>query len=595
MSTEYGADQIQILEGLEAVRKRPGMYIGSTSSRGLHHLVYEIVDNSVDEALAGYCDSIDVQINPDNSITVVDDGRGIPVDIQKKAGIPAVEVVFTILHAGGKFGGGGYKVSGGLHGVGASVVNALSEWLEVEVRTGGHVYKQRYERGKTMYPLKIVGSCGAEEHGTRVTFLPDKEIFEETVYDFDTLKIRLRETAFLTKGLKITLRDGREEKKEKTFHYEGGIREFVEYLNRSNVPLYEQVFYCEGQRDGVLVEVAMQHNDSYTENIYSFVNNINTPEGGTHLTGFKNALTKTFNDYGRKNKLLKENEPALSGEDIREGLTAIISIKVEDPQFEGQTKQKLGNSEARGAVDGVVSEQLTYYLEQNPSVAKAIIEKSVLAQRARAAARKARDLTRRKTALDGLSLPGKLADCSSKNPEECEIYIVEGNSAGGSAKDARNKATQAILPLRGKILNVEKARLDRIYGNAEIRSMITAFGTGIHEEFDISKLRYHKIIIMTDADVDGAHISTLLLTFIYRFMPELIKQGYVYLAQPPLYKLEKNKRIWYAYSDEELNEILKEVGRDQNNKIQRYKGLGEMDAEQLWETTMDPERRILLE
>ena len=594
MSTEYGADQIQILEGLEAVRKRPGMYIGSTSSRGLHHLVYEIVDNSVDEALAGYCDSIDVQINPDNSITVVDDGRGIPVDIQKKAGIPAVEVVFTILHAGGKFGGGGYKVSGGLHGVGASVVNALSEWLEVEVRTGGHVYKQRYERGKTMYPLKIVGSCGAEEHGTRVTFLPDKEIFEETVYDFDTLKIRLRETAFLTKGLKITLRDEREEKKEKTFHYEGGIREFVEYLNRSNVPLYEQVFYCEGQRDGVLVEVAMQHNDSYTENIYSFVNNINTPEGGTHLTGFKNALTKTFNDYGRKNKLLKENEPALSGEDIREGLTAIISIKVEDPQFEGQTKQKLGNSEARGAVEGVVSEQLTYYLEQNPSVAKAIIEKSVLAQRARAAARKARDLTRRKTALDGLSLPGKLADCSSKNPEECEIYIVEGNSAGGSAKDARNKATQAILPLRGKILNVEKARLDRIYGNAEIRSMITAFGTGIHEEFDISKLRYHKIIIMTDADVDGAHISTLLLTFIYRFMPELIKQGYVYLAQPPLYKLEKNKRIWYAYSDEELNEILKEVGRDQNNKIQRYKGLGEMDAEQLWETTMDPERRILL-
>ena len=594
MSTEYGADQIQILEGLEAVRKRPGMYIGSTSSRGLHHLVYEIVDNSVDEALAGYCDSIDVQINPDNSITVVDDGRGIPVDIQKKAGIPAVEVVFTILHAGGKFGGGGYKVSGGLHGVGASVVNALSEWLEVEVRTGGHVYKQRYERGKTMYPLKIVGSCGAEEHGTRVTFLPDKEIFEETVYDFDTLKIRLRETAFLTKGLKITLRDEREEKKEKTFHYEGGIREFVEYLNRSNVPLYEQVFYCEGQRDGVLVEVAMQHNDSYTENIYSFVNNINTPEGGTHLTGFKNALTKTFNDYGRKNKLLKENEPALSGEDIREGLTAIISIKVEDPQFEGQTKQKLGNSEARGAVDGVVSEQLTYYLEQNPSVAKAIIEKSVLAQRARAAARKARDLTRRKTALDGLSLPGKLADCSSKNPEECEIYIVEGNSAGGSAKDARNKATQAILPLRGKILNMEKARLDRIYGNAEIRSMITAFGTGIHEEFDISKLRYHKIIIMTDADVDGAHISTLLLTFIYRFMPELIKQGYVYLAQPPLYKLEKNKRIWYAYSDEELNEILKEVGRDQNNKIQRYKGLGEMDAEQLWETTMDPERRILL-
>ena len=594
MSTEYGADQIQILEGLEAVRKRPGMYIGSTSSRGLHHLVYEIVDNSVDEALAGYCDSIDVQINPDNSITVVDDGRGIPVDIQKKAGIPAVEVVFTILHAGGKFGGGGYKVSGGLHGVGASVVNALSEWLEVEVRTGGHVYKQRYERGKTMYPLKIVGSCGAEEHGTRVTFLPDKEIFEETVYDFDTLKIRLRETAFLTKGLKITLRDGREEKKEKTFHYEGGIREFVEYLNRSNVPLYEHVFYCEGQRDGVLVEVAMQHNDSYTENIYSFVNNINTPEGGTHLTGFKNALTKTFNDYGRKNKLLKENEPALSGEDIREGLTAIISIKVEDPQFEGQTKQKLGNSEARGAVDSVVSEQLTYFLEQNPAVAKTICEKSILAQRAREAARKARELTRRKTALEGMSLPGKLADCSDKDPKNCEIYIVEGDSAGGSAKKARSRATQAILPLRGKILNVEKARLDKVYANAEIKAMITAFGTGIHDDFDISKLRYHKIIIMTDADVDGSHIATLLLTFIYRFMPDLIKQGHVYLAQPPLYKLEKNKKEWYAYSDEELNQILSEVGRDQNNKIQRYKGLGEMDAEQLWETTMDPEKRILL-
>ena len=594
MSAEYGADQIQILEGLEAVRKRPGMYIGSTSSRGLHHLVYEIVDNSVDEALAGYCDSIDVQINPDNSVTVMDDGRGIPVGVQKKAGIPAVEVVFTILHAGGKFGGGGYKVSGGLHGVGASVVNALSEWLEVEVYTDGKIYKQRYERGKTMYPLTVVGECPESQHGTKVTFLPDKEIFEETVFDYDTLKIRLRETAFLTKNLKITLRDDREEKKEKTFHYEGGIKEFVTYLNRSNVALYDSVIYCEGKRDGVLVEVAMQHNDSYTENIYSFVNNINTPEGGTHLTGFRNALTKTFNDYGKKNKLLKENEPALSGEDIREGLTAIISVKMEEPQFEGQTKQKLGNSEARGAVDSVVSEQLTYFLEQNPAVAKTIIEKSVLAQRARAAARKARDLTRRKTVLDGLSLPGKLADCSSKHPEECEIYIVEGDSAGGSAKDARNKSTQAILPLRGKILNVEKARLDRIYGNAEIKSMITAFGTGIHEDFDISKLRYHKIIIMTDADVDGAHISTLLLTFIYRFMPELIKQGYVYLAQPPLYKIEKNKRIWYAYSDEELNNILKEIGRDQNNKIQRYKGLGEMDAEQLWETTMDPERRVLL-
>ena len=594
MSAEYGADQIQILEGLEAVRKRPGMYIGSTSSRGLHHLVYEIVDNSVDEALAGYCDSIDVQINSDNSVTVMDDGRGIPVGVQKKAGIPAVEVVFTILHAGGKFGGGGYKVSGGLHGVGASVVNALSEWLEVEVYTDGKIYKQRYERGKTMYPLTVVGECPESQHGTKVTFLPDKEIFEETGFDYDTLKIRLRETAFLTKNLKITLRDDREEKKEKTFHYEGGIKEFVTYLNRSNVALYDSVIYCEGKRDGVLVEVAMQHNDSYTENIYSFVNNINTPEGGTHLTGFRNALTKTFNDYGKKNKLLKENEPALSGEDIREGLTAIISVKIEEPQFEGQTKQKLGNSEARGAVDSVVSEQLTYFLEQNPAVAKTIIEKSVLAQRARAAARKARDLTRRKTVLDGLSLPGKLADCSSKHPEECEIYIVEGDSAGGSAKDARNKSTQAILPLRGKILNVEKARLDRIYGNAEIKSMITAFGTGIHEDFDISKLRYHKIIIMTDADVDGAHISTLLLTFIYRFMPELIKQGYVYLAQPPLYKIEKNKRIWYAYSDEELNNILKEIGRDQNNKIQRYKGLGEMDAEQLWETTMDPERRVLL-
>ena len=595
MSAEYGADQIQILEGLEAVRKRPGMYIGSTSSRGLHHLVYEIVDNSVDEALAGFCDSIDVQINADNSITVTDDGRGIPVDIRKKAGIPAVEVVFTILHAGGKFGGGGYKVSGGLHGVGASVVNALSEWLEVEVYIDGKIYKQRYERGKTMYPLKVVGECPMEQHGTKVSFLPDKEIFEETVYDYDTLKVRLRETAFLTKNLKITLRDDRDEdKKEKTFHYEGGIKEFVTYLNRSNVALYEQVIYCEGKRDGVLVEVAMQHNDSYTENIYSFVNNINTPEGGTHLTGFKNALTKTFNDYARKNKLLKDSEPALSGEDIREGLTAIISVKIEEPQFEGQTKQKLGNSEARGAVDSVVSEQLTYFLEQNPQTAKAIVEKSVLAQRARAAARKARDLTRRKTVLDGLALPGKLADCSSKHPEECEIYIVEGDSAGGSAKDARNKSTQAILPLRGKILNVEKARLDRIYGNAEIKSMITAFGTGIHEDFDITKLRYHKIIIMTDADVDGAHISTLLLTFIYRFMPELIKQGYVYLAQPPLYKIEKNKRVWYAYSDEELNNILKEIGRDTNNNIQRYKGLGEMDAEQLWETTMDPERRILL-
>ena len=594
MGSEYSADQIQILEGLEAVRKRPGMYIGSTSVRGLHHLVYEIVDNSVDVALAGYCSHIEVQINADNSITVQDDGRGIPVDIQKKAGLPAVEVVFTILHAGGKFGGGGYKVSGGLHGVGASVVNALSEWLEVEICRDGKVYKQRYERGKTMYPLKVVGECAPDKHGTRVVFLPDKEIFEETVYDYDTLKVRLRETAFLTKNLKITLRDDREVKHEKTFHYEGGIKEFVTYLNRSNEKLYEPVIYCEGIKDKVFVEVAMQHNDSYTENIYTFVNNINTPEGGTHLAGFKSALTKTFNDYAKKNKLLKENEPALSGEDIREGLTAIISVKIEEPQFEGQTKQKLGNSEARAAVDAIVSEQLTYFLEQNPTVAKIICEKSILAKRARDAARKAREMTRRKSALDGMALPGKLADCSDKNPENCEIYIVEGDSAGGSAKEARNKSNQAILPLRGKILNVEKARLDRIYGNAEIRAMITAFGTGIHEDFDISKLRYNKIIIMTDADVDGAHISTLLLTFLYRFMPDLIREGHVYLAQPPLYKIEKNKRVWYAYSDDELNSILTEIGRDNNNKIQRYKGLGEMDAEQLWETTMDPERRILL-
>ena len=594
MGSEYSADQIQILEGLEAVRKRPGMYIGSTSIRGLHHLVYEIVDNSVDEALAGFCSEIDVQINADNSITVTDNGRGIPVDIQKKAGIPAVEVVFTVLHAGGKFGGGGYKVSGGLHGVGASVVNALSQWLEVEIYRDGHIYNQRYERGKSMYPLKVKGDCPADMHGTRVTFLPDPEIFEETVFDYDTLKVRLRETAFLTKNLKIILRDDREEKQEKTFHYEGGIKEFVTYLNKGSESLYAPVIYCEGMKDNVYVEVAMQHNDSYTENIYTFVNNINTPEGGTHLSGFKTALTNTFNDYARKNKLLKENEPSLSGEDIREGLTAIISVKLEEPQFEGQTKQKLGNTEARAAVLNVVSEQLTYFLEQNPGVAKIISEKSILAQRARAAARRAREMTRRKSALDGLALPGKLADCSDKNPENCEIYLVEGDSASGSAKEARSKANQAILPLRGKILNVEKARLDKIYANAEIRSMITAFGTGIHDDFDISKLRYHKIIIMTDADVDGAHISTLLLTFIYRFMPELIKQGYVYLAQPPLYKVEKNKKIWYAYSDAELNDILKEIGRDQNNKIQRYKGLGEMDAEQLWETTMDPERRILL-
>ena len=591
MSAEYGADQIQILEGLEAVRKRPGMYIGSTSSRGLHHLVYEIVDNSVDEALAGFCKNIDVTIQKDNSITVTDDGRGIPVGINHKAGIPAVEVVFTVLHAGGKFGGGGYKVSGGLHGVGASVVNALSEWLEVRICSEGRIYFQRYERGHVVEPLKVIGECDPEKTGTQVSFLPDKEIFEETVYDYDVLKVRLREMAFLTKGLNIILRDDRQEPQyKKEFCYEGGIKEFVSYLNRSKTALYDQIIYCEGTVNDVVVEVALQHNDSYTENCYSFVNNINTPEGGTHLTGFKNALTKTFNDYARKNKLLKDSEPSLNGDDIREGLTAIISIKIGEPQFEGQTKQKLGNSEARGAVDNVVSEQLMIFLEQNPMVAKVILEKSILAQRAREAARKARDLTRRKTALDGMALPGKLADCSDKNPENCEIYIVEG----GSAKTARSRATQAILPLRGKILNVEKARLDKIYANAEIKAMITAFGTGIHDDFDISKLRYHKIILMTDADVDGAHISTLLLTFIYRFMPDLIKEGYVYLAQPPLYKLERNKKVWYAYSDQQLADILNEVGRDTNNKIQRYKGLGEMDAEQLWETTMDPERRILL-
>ena len=592
---EYGADEIQILEGLEAVRKRPGMYIGSTSARGLHHLVYEIVDNAVDEALAGFCDTIYVTINKDNSVTVIDNGRGIPVGINHKAGLPAVEVVFTVLHAGGKFGGGGYKVSGGLHGVGASVVNALSNWLEVEIYHEGKVYQQRYERGKVMEKLTVIGDCEEEKTGTKVTFLPDDTIFETTIFDFNVLKQRFREMAFLTKGLKIVLKDDREEEpKERTFHYEGGIKEFVTYLNRSATPLYEQIIYCEGMVNNVSVEVAMQHNDSYSDNTYGFVNNITTPEGGTHVVGFRNAITKTFNDYARKNKLLRDNEPNLSGEDIREGLTAIISVKIEDPQFEGQTKQKLGNSEARGAVDNVVSKQLEIFLEQNPAVGKIIVEKSVMSQRAREAARKARDLTRRKSALDNMALPGNLADCSDKNPENCEIYIVEGDSAGGSAKTARDRATQAILPLRGKILNVEKARLDKIYGNAEIKAMITAFGTGIHEDFDISKLRYHKIIIMTDADVDGAHISTLLLTFIYRFMPELIKQGYVYLAQPPLYKLEKNKKVWYAYSDEELSNIINEVGRDGNNKIQRYKGLGEMDAEQLWETTMDPEHRILL-
>ncbi|MBR4182250.1 MAG: DNA topoisomerase (ATP-hydrolyzing) subunit B [Lachnospiraceae bacterium] len=591
---EYGADQIQILEGLEAVRKRPGMYIGSTSERGLHHLVYEIVDNSVDEALAGFCENISVSILPGDIIEVIDDGRGIPVGINHKAGIPAVEVVFTILHAGGKFGGGGYKVSGGLHGVGASVVNALSNWLVVNIYNDGNIYEQRYERGKVMHELKIVGECDKDKTGTKVTFKPDDTIFETTIFDFDTLKQRLRETAFLTKGLRINLRDDRgEEKIEKSFHYAGGIKEFVTYLNKAKTAIYDDVIYCEGKKDNVYVEVAFQHNDGYSESVFSFVNNIITPEGGTHLTGFKNAITKTFNAYAKDNKILKDTDTPLSGEDIREGITAIISVKIEEPQFEGQTKQKLGNSEARGAVDAVVSEQLTYFLEQNPIVAKTICEKSLLAQRAREAARKARDLTRRKTALETMSLPGKLADCSDKDPMNCEIFIVEGDSAGGSAKTARSRATQAILPLRGKILNVEKARPDKVFGNEEIKAMITAFGTGIHEDFDISKLRYNKIIIMTDADVDGAHIATLMLTFLYRFMPELIKQGHVFLAQPPLYKIEKNKKIWYAYSDEELNKLLTEIGRDGNNKIQRYKGLGEMDAEQLWETTMDPEKRVL--
>lgn len=591
---EYGADQIQILEGLEAVRKRPGMYIGSTSSRGLHHLVYEIVDNAVDEALAGYCKNIEITIEEDNSITVVDDGRGIPVGTNHKAGKSALEVVFTVLHAGGKFGGGGYKVSGGLHGVGASVVNALSSWLTVEVYHEGKIYKQSYKRGKADDTVKVVGECDKDLHGTKVHFLPDADIFEETVYDYDTLKQRLRETAFLTKGLKITINDVREGSHHNhQFHYEGGIKEFVTYLNRGKEPLYDDVIYCEGRQNGVYVEVALQHNDSFNDSTFSFVNNVITPEGGTHLAGFRNALTKTFNSYARENKIIKDSDSALTGDDIREGLTAIISIKIEEPQFEGQTKQKLGNSEARGAVDSVVSEKLRYFLEQNPAVAKNICEKSLLAQRAREAARKARDMTRRKTSLDGGTLPGKLADCSDKDPKNCEIFIVEGDSAGGSAKTARSRATQAILPLRGKILNVEKARLDRIYDNAEIRAMITAFGTGIHEDFDINKLRYDKIIIMTDADVDGAHIATLMLTFLYRFMPELIKQGHVYLATPPLYKVEKNKSVWYAYDDDELKKIINEIGRDNNNKIQRYKGLGEMDADQLWETTMDPEHRIL--
>ena len=595
-ANKYDANSISILEGLEAVRMRPGMYIGSVGTKGLNHLIYEIADNSVDEHLAGFCTQINVTLNDDGTATIKDNGRGIPIGIHPKAGIPAVEVVFTVLHAGGKFGDGGYKISGGLHGVGASVVNALSEWLEVQVKRNGHIYQQRYERGKICYDLKIVGDCDIEDTGTQVTFLPDSEIFQETtVFEFDILMHRLREMAFLTKGIKITLTDLREGlEQQKVFHYEGGIKEFVQYLNKSKEPLYSQIIYCEGVKDNVQVEVAFQHNDGYNEVVDSFVNNIKTPEGGTHLTGFRNSLTKTFNDYARKNKILKDSDQGLSGDDIREGLTAIVSVKIEDPQFEGQTKQKLGNTVARGAVDSIVSEQLTYFLEQNPAVAKSICEKSLLAQRAREAARKARDLTRRKTALESTSLPGKLADCSDKDPKNCEIYIVEGDSAGGSAKTARSRATQAILPLRGKILNVEKARLDRILGNAEIKAMITAFGTGIHEDFDISKLRYHKIIIMTDADVDGAHIATLLLTFLYRFMPDLIREGHVYLAQPPLYKVEKNKKVWYAYNDDELNAIMTEIGRDQNNKVQRYKGLGEMDAEQLWETTMDPHKRVLL-
>ena len=593
-SKEYGADQIQILEGLEAVRKRPGMYIGSTSVRGLHHLVYEIVDNSVDEALAGFCNTITVKIHQDNSITVRDNGRGIPVDIQKKAGKSALEVVFTVLHAGGKFGGAGYKVSGGLHGVGASVVNALSEWLHVKVYKEGKIYTMSFAKGKVTKPIECIGTCSEEEQGTEVHFLPDASIFEESVYEFETLKIRLRETAFLTKNLKIRLVDEREGmEQEKEFHYEGGIQEFVSFLNKGKEALYPDVIYCEGEKEKILVEVAMQHNDSYTENIYTFVNNINTPEGGTHLTGFKNALTKTFNDYARQNKLLKDSEANLSGEDIREGLTCIISVKIEDPQFEGQTKQKLGTSEAQVAVQGIVSEQLTYFLEQNPAVAKVICEKSILAQRARAAARKARDLTRRKSALDGVGLPGKLADCSSKDPERCEIFIVEGDSALGPAKEGRNPETQAVLPLRGKVLNVQKARLDRIYANEEIKGMITAFGTGIHEDFDLSKLRYHKIIIMTDADVDGAHISTLMLTFIYNFMPELIRKGHVYLAQPPLFTIQKNKKHYYAYSDEEYQKILKEIGSD-GADVSRFKGLGEMNTEELQETTLDPETRTLL-
>ncbi len=593
VENEYGADQIQILEGLEAVRKRPGMYIGTTSEKGLHHLVYEIVDNAVDEALAGFCNSITVTLNDDNSVTVIDNGRGIPTGIQEKAGIPAVDVVFTILHAGGKFGGGGYKVAGGLHGVGASVVNALSTWLEVEICREGKIHRQRYEKGNIIHPLEVIGNTDLT--GTKVTFMPDDSIFETTNFDFDVLRVRLQEMAFLTKGLKIKLQDARQGKeREKEFYYEGGIKEFVSHINKHKEALYEDIIYCEGEKEGVVVEVAMQHNNSYSESIYTFVNNIGTIEGGTHLTGFRSALTKVFNEYARNNKMLKENEDNLTGEDLREGLAAIVSIKIGDPQFESQTKIKLGNSEARTAVDAVVSEQLEIFLEMNPKIAKIIVNKAISAARARIAARKARDVARKSTLSESMALPGKLADCTDKNPENCEIYIVEGDSAGGSAKTARSRATQAILPLRGKILNVEKARIDRILGNEEIRAMITAFGTGIHENFDITKLRYHKIIIMTDADVDGAHIATLMLTFFYRFMPELIRQGYVYLAQPPLFKLEKNKKVWYAYSDEELDKILQEVGRDQNNKIQRYKGLGEMDAEQLWDTTMDPEHRILL-
>ena len=587
----YDDNQIQVLEGLEAVRKRPGMYIGSTSSRGLHHLVYEIVDNSIDEALAGFCKNIKVTINEDNSIQVIDDGRGMPVGMHPKMKKPTVEVIMTVLHAGGKFGGGGYKVSGGLHGVGASVVNALSDKCIVTVKREGHIWQQEYHKGKVVTDLNIVGNT--DETGTEVYFKPDEEIFDEVVYDFEVLSHRLRELAFLNKGISITLIDKRDDREEE-YYYEGGIKSFVEYLNRNKEPLHEQTIYVEGIKDGVSVEVALQYHDGYNENIFSFANNIDTIEGGTHLVGFKTALTRVLNDYGKKFGHLKENDKNLSGDDIREGLTAVISVKIGEPQFEGQTKTKLGNSEVRGIVDSIVGEGMSIFLEENPSVGKTVIDKALMAARAREAARKARELTR-KSVLERSSLPGKLADCSSKDPRECEIYIVEGDSAGGSAKQGRDRKFQAILPLRGKILNVEKQRLDRILNADTIRSMITAFGAGIGTDFDIEKIRYNRIIIMTDADVDGAHIRTLLLTFFYRYMRELIDGGHVYIAQPPLYKVSKGKNEAYAYSDDELEQILNEFGgRDNSLDIQRYKGLGEMNAEQLWDTTMDPEKRILL-